>query len=233
MLKPIYLFADSRLLFWREDGRPFCRRLKEDVGVERPVAAYIGASNRDDQVFFELFRSAMSAIEITECNMISSCFSPEDSKHLKDADLILLAGGDFERGWKIFDAVGLRGAVVDAYLSGALLIGVSAGAVQLGIGGYVSADSGDFVNTFGLTPFLIGAHEEADDWHNLRRAVAREEGKARGIGLPAGGGMICHADRTLEPLRTTLPEFSWVDGALECNLLVPGYSDGSSTHRFA
>jgi cyanophycinase len=232
-LKPIYLFADSRLLFWRERAKPFCHRIKEDLAVDRPFAAYIGASNGDDHTFFEMFRSAMSAVEVTECKMISSCFPPEDSKYLEDADLILLAGGDFERGWRIFEAVGLRGAVVDAYLRGALLIGVSAGAVQLGMGGYVAADSGYFVDTFGLAPFLVGAHEEGDDWHNLRRAVVREKGNALGIGLPAGGGVVCHADRTLEPLRTTLPEFSWVDGDVKCNLLVPHPLGDALTDRFA
>lgn len=232
-LKPIYLFADSRLLFWRENDRPFCHRIKEDLGADRPSAAYIGASNGDDRTFFDLFCSAMSAIEISDCKMISSCFPPEDHEYLKDANLILLAGGDFERGWQVMDAVGLRGAVVDAYLRGALLVGVSAGAVHLGVGGFVSADSSHFVNTFALTPFLVGAHEEQDDWHNLRRAVARAEGNTRGIGLPAGGGMLCHVDRTLEPLRTNIPEFSCVDGEVTCNLLVPYAPGGAPTGRLA
>lgn len=219
--KAIYLFADSQLLFWRQSERLFCDRIRDELRTNQPFAAYVGASNGDDSTFFGLFRSAMSGIGISDCAMINACFPPEDGERLATADLILLAGGDMERGWNIFNAVGMKEAITAAYSRGSLLVGVSAGAVQLGFGGYASADGERFVNTFAIVPFIVDAHEERSDWRDLRRAVTRERGNARGIGIPSGGGMIYHPDRTLEPLRNSLAELSWEGGRLRYDLLLP------------
>src|SRR5262249_21136224 len=68
-IKPILLLADSQLLFYRGEEGGFLEQrvralLDEEEPNPDPKAAYLGASNGDAPEFYELFRSAMSTIDI-------------------------------------------------------------------------------------------------------------------------------------------------------------------------
>jgi cyanophycinase len=202
-LQPIFLFADSQPLFWREDGRLFIERI---VTRERMKAAYVGASNGDNPDFYGIFVAAMEGVGVSDCRMIPSALSESDLAFLDDADVILLAGGDVELGWRTFVANGLNKHIVRKYFEGSTLIGISAGAVQLGLGG-LAAD-GSLIETFQLVPFVIGAHEESDNWKTTRELLRLSRANTRAIGLPTGGGAIYHADKTLEPIRHPLVKLS-------------------------
>src|ERR1700761_2652651 len=93
-LAPIYLFADSQLLFWkRPDGSLFLKEVAEATGVEHPSAAYVGASNDDNlELYHGIFEPAMQQIKAGECRMILKRPLAEDAKFLEKADIILLAG---------------------------------------------------------------------------------------------------------------------------------------------
>src|ERR1044072_2552057 len=132
-LKSIFLLADSQLLFWRENGRLLIERMVKARTRDRLKAAYVGASNGDHPDFFAIFVSAMEGLGRIDCGMISSAVSEADLAFLNDADIILLAGGDVEIGWRTFLTNGLNNHIVRRYFEGASLIGVSAGAVQLGL----------------------------------------------------------------------------------------------------
>jgi len=110
-----------------------------------------------------------------------------------------LAGGSAERGWRTFEGNGFRSLIAQRYLEGTLLIGISAGAVQLGRGGLMD-DKSAVIATFGFVPLYIGVHEEREDWKSLRRALSLQEPPLHGIGIPAGGGVMCHANE-LFPFR--------------------------------
>lgn len=217
--KPIYLFADSQMLFWKQGPEPFICRIRNELRPHSPKAAYIGASSGDDPAFFELFVAAMQQIGITDCRLINSCVSDDDRGYVGHADLILLSGGHFERGWKIFNAVHLREMIVERHLHGAVLIGLSAGAVQLGEGAYVSPNSNYFLETFQLVPFTVGVQDDKAGWHDLIRAVKERSIYGKGIGVPAGGGLIYHADRSIEPVRSALHEFLFINGKVTTKLL--------------
>src|SRR5215207_3261208 len=133
--QPIYLFADSRLLFWRDGGTLFLDSVRRLSTRDSPRAAYIGASNGDDPAYYSIFEAAMEGAGVNDCRMILSSFPPADRSFLNDADIILLAGGDVEKGWGVFVETGMREFVVRRYNEGAVLLGVSAGAVQLGLYG--------------------------------------------------------------------------------------------------
>jgi peptidase E len=194
-LHPIVLLADSQLLFWRENGQ----LLLEKVLKEKRKAAYIGASNGDNPDFYAIFVAAMEGVGIFDCRMIPAAVSEADLAFLNDADIILLAGGDVESGWRTFVSNGLSTHIVRRYSEGATLIGISAGAVQLGLCG-LAAD-GSVIETLKLVPFIIGAHEESDNWKTTIELLRLSGPETRAIGLPAGGGAIYHEDQTLEPLR--------------------------------
>jgi hypothetical protein len=205
-LKPIWLLADSQLLFWRENGQLLLERVVRDRMPNQLKAAYIGASNGDNPDFYAIFVSAMEGVGIIDCRMIPSVVSEADLAFLNLADVILLAGGDVEAGWRVFLANGLSEHVVRKYFEGASLIGVSAGAVQLGLCG-LAAD-GSIIETFKLVPLIIGAHEESGNWKTTTELLRLSGPGTRAIGLPAGGGAIYHPDNTIEPLRRPVVKLS-------------------------
>jgi len=202
-LQTIFLLADSQLLFWRDGGQLLLERV---VTRDQLKAAYIGASNGDDPNFYEIFVSAMEGVGVVDCRMIPSAVSEADMEFLNSADVILLSGGDVEAGWRVFLNNGLSEHIIRRYYEGASLIGVSAGAVQLGLCG-LAAD-GSLIETFKLVPFIIGAHEESDNWKTTRELLRLSGPGKTAIGLPAGGGAIYHQDHTVEALRHPLVKLS-------------------------
>jgi len=205
-LKPIFLFADSQLLFWRENGALLIERIVEATTRDQLKAAYVGASNGDQPDFYEIFVAAMEGIGVVDCRMIPSALSEADIAFLNDANIILLAGGDVEIGWRVFLTNGLSEHIVRRYFEGASLIGVSAGAVQLGLCG-LAAD-GSLIETFKVVPFIIGAHEESNNWKTTRELLRLSGTGKKAIGLPTGGGAIYHPDNTVESLRHPLVELT-------------------------
>lgn len=218
---PLFLLADSQLLFFRDDTGAFMDRVAAHTGPGAPRAAYLGASNGDDPDFYAIFLAAVEAIGPAECRMIPAEPSDEDRAFVEAADVIVLAGGEVDRGWRAFEASGMREIVEQRYRDGAVLVGVSAGSVQLGTAGWPADDPDAVFGTWGLAPFVVDAHAEADDWAQLRAVVhGRGEG-ARGIGIPSGGGLVYHADGTLEAVRRTLTEFSLRDGEMTSAVIFP------------
>ena len=202
-MQPIFLFADSQLLFWRDGGQLLIERVVTRV---QPKAAYIGASNGDDPRFYEIFVTAMKGAGVSDCRMIPSAVSEADLAFLNDAEIILLAGGDVEVGWQVFLNNGSSEHIVRRYFEGATLIGISAGAVQLGLCG-LAAD-GSLIETFKLVPYIIGAHEESDNWKTIRALLQLSGPGKTAIGLPFGAGAIYHPDQTVEALRQPLVKLS-------------------------
>ena len=221
--QPIYLFADSRLLFWRDGGNLFLDSARRLVTRDSPKAAYLGASNGDAPEYYSIFEAAMAGVGVHNRRMITRSFPAEDRSFLNEADVILLAGGDVRRGWGVFVETGIREFVVRRYYEGAVLLGVSAGASQLGLYGLSEggASAAGLVGTFGLLPFVIDAHDEGREWVMLRRAIRLLDGGVKGIGIPAGGGLVYYPDRRVEAIRRPLHELSAEGGEIRETLLLP------------
>lgn len=221
MIKPMYLLADSQILFWRDGSQLFIEKIRQQMDSPAPSAAYIGASNGDNPEFFQLFQVAMEAIGLNSCRMIPSSPSEEDLKFLTAADLVLLAGGDVQRGWNIFQERGIKDLIVQKRYDGTVLVGISAGAVQLGLGTLLESATMKKLSLFQFAPFYVGAHDEGNEWWDLRALVNLAGDGARGIGIPAGGGLIFSPDGSLEPIRKALTEFQKQDDKMTENLLLP------------
>ena len=73
---------------------------------------------------------------------------------------------------------------------------------------------------FRFAPFYVGAHDEENDWFDLRALVNLSQVDTRAIGLPAGGAAVYHADGTLEPLRKPLVEIVKEDSKIKENLML-------------
>jgi len=227
-IKPIVLLADSQLLFWRHDEGAFLERVRamlhdDEMEIDlTPRAAYLGASNGDAPEFYDLFQAAMDSIHLKDRRHIPAAPSSEDLEYLAAADLVLLAGGDPRRGLRAFEESGIKDRLVERYYGGALLLGVSAGAVQLGLKGW---DGDRLFDGLRLVPFVVDVHDEPS-WGQLLKAVPKAGEYARGFGIPTGGGAIYHPDYSVEPVRHPLTEVSLdEEGAVRQALLFPGETE--------
>jgi hypothetical protein len=218
---PLFLLADSQLLFWADEDGAFIDRIAACTGRGAPRAAYLGASNGDNPDYYSIFLAAVEPLGPAECRMIPAAPSDEERAFLAAADVILLAGGDVDRGWRAFTESGVEEAVERRYHEGAVLIGVSAGAVQLGTAGWPEGDADAAFPTWGFAPFVVDAHAEGEAWASLRTVVRARGAGARGIGIPRGGGVILYPDRTLEAVRHAAYEVSVVGDELVNAVILP------------
>jgi cyanophycinase len=222
-LQPIYLLADSQLLFWRNGGLLFLDSIRNRITTTAPKAAFLGASSGDDPDSYSIFEAAMEGIEIHDRRMILSSFPSDDELFINNSDVIVLGGGNVERGWSVFNEVGLNEVIIRRYYEGALLIGISAGAVQLGLFGVVEVEESfnTLIDTFKLVPFVISAHEEKQEWKCLKDVIELLDGASKGIGIPTGGGLAYYSDQSIEAIRHPVHEFAMRDQKLIHSLLLP------------
>jgi hypothetical protein len=224
LIRPLYLLADSQLLF-RQGSNSLASRVRADLPEDNIKAAYIGASNDDQPDFYDLFTAAMELMEITRCRMVPARPSNEDRAFLEEAGLLLLSGGDVERGWRVFEQNGMKELIARKRYDGAILLGVSAGAVQLGLGVLSNAPQPQKIDLFRFAPFYVGAHDEKNEWWDLRALANLSPAGTRAIGIPTGGGAVYWPDGTLEPLRYPLTELVKEGDQVREQLLLPPAAD--------
>ncbi len=226
---PLYLLADSQLLFWKRQDGLLLEAAVDGLARDTPLsAAYIGASNGDRPEYYGIFEAALDEIGIADRRMIDSSFGPDDRAFLESARLIVLAGGDVRLGWDTFVETGMKDVILRKHAQGAVLVGISAGAVQLGRYGIVEAPESavpELLDMFNLVPMVIDAHDERGEWAKLSRTIEFLEGAATGLGIPSGGGVIVHADGTIESVRRPAHEFRFEGRRVTHSLL--GAEDGS------
>lgn len=211
-LRPMFLLADSQLLFWKDGDALFLDRVREALGGRPLQAAYLGASNGDVPDYYEIFVAAMEGIGVRDCRMIPVAPSDADRAFFEAADVILLAGGDADRGYRAFQDNGLAERILARYAAGAVLIGISAGAMLLGMRAWSGLGEASFA-TFRLVPAVVAVHDEPE-WAALTEVVIALEGAGRGLGIPFGGGAVVHPDLTVEPVRKALVEISVEEGGV-------------------
>lgn len=213
-LQPFYLFADSQLLFSRPEGTPLLSVLFDGQDIHTIQVAYIGVSNGDQPVFYDMFVSAMQLLGITFCRHVKEAFTKEDQGFLSEARLILLAGGETLTGMEKMQKNGMSKAIVDAYYRGAALVGISAGAIQLGLTCLEAP-------MLQLIPLHLSVHDEQQDWQTLEHQVKQSKILVPGIGIPAGGGLCYYPDHSIEALNKPLIEVTRQGEELKRNMIMP------------
>lgn len=110
-------------------------------------------SNGDRPEFYEIFETTMDAVGIPDRRMVDSAFTSDDRAFLERARLIVLAGGDVRLGWNTFTGTGMKDVILNRCTKGAVLVGISAGAVQLGRCGIVEASESTGTELLDTTSF--------------------------------------------------------------------------------
>lgn len=222
-VQPLYLLADSQLLFWDAPAGPFLSGIIKASEISAPRIAYIGASNGDSAEAHSIFAAAVAQLESASAHHVRASYSAEDREFLETADVVVLSGGDVEVGWNVFKQTGMGEQIKNLYLDGAVIIGVSAGAVQCGTHAALSAEpsANKLVEMFGFVPYIIDAHDEKQHWARLSSTIYLLEGGAAGLGIPTGGGLAVHADGTLEPIRTAVDHYTFSQGKFQHAVLMP------------
>jgi cyanophycinase len=118
----------------------------------------------------------------------------------------------------------MKEQILARHAQGAALVGISAGAIQLGRYAVLNESDStalELLDVFNLAPAMIDVHDERDDWGKLSSTVRLLEGATVGIGIPTGGGIVVHPDGAVEALRHVAHEISWDGTRLVRSLLVP------------
>lgn len=208
--RPILLMADSQTLFWKENDERFLARVVRNsrLAPQHAKAAYLGASNGDAPEYFELFQAAFADLGFSHCMHVHAQPSAVERAFLAKADVILLAGGDVDAGYRAFESAELIGVLRTRWSEGALLMGVSAGAIQIGASASTAGRSG-----LSLVPYVIDVHDEPE-WQSLAASIEGLGGTCVGMGIPTAGAAMVHPDVSVEPVRKPITEVSLRNGVV-------------------
>ena len=215
--RPLALLADSRPLFEPAAGA-LLRRLYPSSDDAGPRTAFVGAASGDDDAALAIFCEVMNVASWTRWHPVPAAPSSSRRAWLAAAEVVVLGGGDPVRGLQTLARNGLGDVIRRARAEGAGLVGISAGAMMLGIRPSIEADPAGLA----CVDAVVGAHEEDRGWAGLRRRLAHAPMAARGIGLPGGGGLILHGDGTEAALRLPVVELRRDASGSRERLLLPG-----------
>lgn len=226
-LCPLVLAADSRALFSAPKGfwSGLVDRIegKEEGEIVRMV--YVGVSNGDEPVFYELARDWFMGLGLKEGVFVSHVKAEYSSSHresLRNAHVVLLSGGDVDVGWEGMKRMMMDSDISEAFYAGALVIGVSAGAMHMGLGW--RSKEGECAPGMSLAPFYVSAHDERTDWESIKALweVTPKHTARTAIGVPSGGIVTWNVDeKTLKAVGCTpLESRKDEDGQVVNNLLL-------------
>ena len=221
--RPVFLFADCDLLCKNISHEHILKSSIESLNKSDLCAACIDFSNDEHDDFFELFTYAMEQFSITNIMHITQKFSGAERQFLKNANLILLSGGEVDTSWKIIKETKMDKIIRDGYKNGAILVGVSAGAIQLGRIGWSikEGNSYQFFECLNLAPYLVHIHQEENQWRVLKDIISNYYPGEHGLGIPGKGGLVCYPNHSIQSIKKTAFEIQNVDGKLWENYIFP------------
>jgi cyanophycinase len=185
-----------------------------ELAGARPLVAWIGAANADQRAWYEraaaVLRPRYDADVRLAHTMPSADLDVDETRRLIDAaELIYLAGGDVSRLAERLAALGLDEQIRRRHRQGALVVGVSAGAIGLTRWWLQFPDDEAEPPTrfacVGALDVAIDCHDEASDWEELRALLAvwaQEEPDASvdAYGIPTGGALEIAPSGAVTPL---------------------------------
>jgi cyanophycinase len=176
-----------------------------ELAGARPLVAWIGAANGDQLAWFERVAKVLRERYAAEVELARTVptedFDPEETRALVEAaQMIYIGGGDVGVLAERVRALGLDEQIRRRHHEGALVVGVSAGAI--GLTRYwvqfpednLEIEEPTRFACIGAIDVAVDCHDEESDWEELRAlldAWRREEPDATvdGYGIPMGGAL--------------------------------------------
>ena len=190
----VVLLSDSTPLFRNTGTQHVMDFILASIRNVRPRSAYLGASNGDDLKFYGIFKAAMDYAPKIECRHIKADFNEGDISYLRSCDIVVLAGGSVELGWRSIGTNEIKSALVKLYDSGKVLVGVSAGAIQLGLFGYSDSRHKSLFPALAIAPYIVSVHEEPAGFPNLKKMIKDCNYICGGLGIARRSGVILQQD---------------------------------------
>jgi hypothetical protein len=181
-----------------------------------PSVAWIGAANGDHRQWFERAAAAVRNRYAATLHLARTVPAPdldlaETRRILDDAQLILIGGGDPALIARHVVPSGIGDVLLRRRREGAILVGVSAGAIGL-CRYWVRFPEDDpalelpaRIGCIGAVPIVCDCHDEDSDWEELRAlldAWRREDpdGSVEAYGIPMGGALWLDGQDLVTPL---------------------------------
>lgn len=184
---PIVLLADSQLLFARESNEWFRSRIEKHVANHSGPGVYIGASNNNEEAFFDMGREALKDFGVYQTHFLKSSLLDLGVEQNETPSVILLSGGDVSLGWKLLNQPDIASWVLNAHSNGCLLLGISAGAIHLTNGVAENVEINP-ISFFNLYPTITLVHEENDGWPSEQLYLGSYSKDMACLRIPFGGG---------------------------------------------
>jgi hypothetical protein len=192
-------------------GDVFHDRAFERLAKHAPKVAYLGAANRDHAGTYLHLADGLRrryGARVEQARTMTDD-GAQARAALAEADLIYLGGGDVQLLATRLRVLGLDSVLRTCHAAGAMLFGVSAGAIGLAPWwiAFPEAQADAEAKRFpcaGALPFALDCHDEADDWQELRALLARwgtDEPSAvvAAYGIPSGGALEVDARGQVMP----------------------------------
>ncbi len=130
------------LLAGRPKATPKCKRpdpllhlVIEQCGEPHPRVAYLGSASEDDQDFFRMVSALLKNAGAGDVLLAPTAGARVNMGRtldiLKDADAILVSGGDVEEGMRVLGEKDLTPLLRAHYDNGTVFVGLSAGSIML------------------------------------------------------------------------------------------------------
>jgi hypothetical protein len=171
--------------------------LAGELAGARPLVAWVGAANEDSLPWFERHDKVLRPRYGADLRMVRTGFADDSQRLVDEAPVIYLPGGDVSVLAGRLRALGLDETIRRRHAEGALVVGVSAGAIGLTRWWVEFPEDGRppyRIPCVGALPIAVDCHDEESDWEELRAlldAWQREEPGAvvDAYGIPAGGAL--------------------------------------------
>jgi peptidase E len=193
----------------------------QPIESKRPLVAYVGAASDDNAGFFTMIKTAVCAgatqVRMRQAKSASPRASASDARALlEECDLVFVSGGDVEHGMNVLREKDLAKPLKKLAESGKPMFGISAGSLMLAKEWVRFPDDdpakAEIFPCLGIAPLHADAHDEADNWNELRVLVdllrRRGDDAPLGYGLTRKGGLriaLGSGGAKIEPIGTPIP----------------------------
>ena len=168
-----------------------------ELAGARPLVAWVGAANEDSLPWFERAATVLRQRHGADMRRVMTSFADDSHALVDEAPVIYLPGGDVSVLSARLRALGLDEKIRRRHAEGALVVGVSAGAIGLTRWWVEFPEDGRppyRIPCVGALPLAVDCHDEESDWEELRAlldAWQREEPGALvdAYGIPLGGAL--------------------------------------------